>query len=56
MFADLPVPAEDKILGISRQFRADPRANKMNLTVGVYANEKGETIILDTVKEAEKPR
>lgn len=54
MFADLPVPAEDKILGIARQFRADPRENKMNLSVGVYANEKGETIILDTVKEAEK--
>ena len=54
MFADLPVPAADKILGIARDFRADPRENKMNLSVGVYANEKGETIILDTVKEAEK--
>ncbi len=53
MFADLPVPAEDKILGIARQFRADPRANKMNLSVGVYADTHGETIILDTVKEAE---
>ena len=54
MFANLPVPPEDKILGLMRQFREDPREHKIDLCVGVYANEKGETIILDTVKEAEQ--
>ncbi|MGB1011945.1 MAG: aromatic amino acid transaminase [Thiolinea sp.] len=54
MFANLPVPAEDKILGLMRRFREDPRDNKMDLSVGVYADEKGQTIILDVVKEAEK--
>lgn len=54
MFANLPVPPEDRILGLMRQFREDPREHKIDLCVGVYANEKGETIILDTVKEAEQ--
>lgn len=54
MFHNLPVPPEDKILGLMRQFREDPREHKIDLSVGVYANEKGETIILDVVKEAEK--
>ena len=53
MFANLPVPPEDKILGLVRRFREDPRETKMDLSVGVYADEKGQTIILDVVKEAE---
>ncbi|MEZ5447486.1 MAG: hypothetical protein R3E89_00075 [Thiolinea sp.] len=54
MFANLPVPAEDKIIGLMRQFREDPRDHKMDLSVGVYADQKGRTIILDVVKQAEK--
>lgn len=54
MFEQLPTPPEDQIIGLMRQFRNDPREHKMDLSVGVYANEKGETIILDAVKKAEQ--
>ncbi len=54
MFSNLPTPPADKIISIIKQFREDPRPEKMDLSVGVYANEKGETIILDTVKLAER--
>ena len=54
MFNNLPVPAEDKIIGLMRLFREDPRSDKTDLSVGVYADQQGNTIILDVVKEAEK--
>jgi len=53
MFEHLPVAPPDSILGLSEAFSKDPRANKINLTVGVYKDEQGRTPILDTVKKAE---
>ncbi|PID46625.1 MAG: aromatic amino acid aminotransferase [Proteobacteria bacterium] len=53
MFEMLPHPKPDAILAQMAPFKVDPRPEKMNLGVGVYMNEKGETIILDSVKEAE---
>ena len=54
MFDHLPTAPADPILGLSQAFRADPRSDKIDLTVGVYKDETGATPILKSVKEAEK--
>ncbi len=54
MFETLQTPPPDKILALSVAFRADPRADKIDLGVGVYKDEAGVTVILRAVKEAER--
>ncbi|MGF1659320.1 MAG: aromatic amino acid transaminase [Rubrimonas sp.] len=54
MFETLQTPPPDKILALSAAFRADPRADKLDLGVGVYKDEAGATVILRAVKEAER--
>lgn len=54
MWQDIkPAPA-DSILGLTEAFYADTNPNKVNLGVGVYKNEEGETPIMECVKRAEK--
>ncbi len=48
-----PVPP-DAILGIMQMFRADDSPDKVDLSVGVYQDDDGNTPILDCVKQAEK--
>jgi len=48
-----PLPA-DKILMLSSLFRADERASKIDLGVGVYKDASGHTPIMRAVKKAEK--
>ncbi|QYJ84271.1 MULTISPECIES: amino acid aminotransferase [Shewanella] len=56
MFENLsPMPA-DPILGLMTKFREDPHANKVDLGVGVYKDEAGNTPILACVKRAEQHR
>ncbi|WP_299005192.1 amino acid aminotransferase [uncultured Shewanella sp.] len=45
--------AADPILGLTDAFKADERANKVNLGVGIYKDESGQTPILKSVKAAE---
>lgn len=48
-------PAQpDPILGLTEAFKADSRAEKANLSVGVYVDETGVTPVLPTVLEAER--
>lgn len=54
MFEDLPNLPQDPILGLMAAFRADSHPNKIDLGVGVYRNEAGETPVLRAVKEAER--
>ena len=55
MFFDNIVAAPaDPILGLTEEFRNDTKPNKINLGVGVYKNDAGETPVLQTVKKAEK--
>lgn len=55
MFFDrIEAAPADPILGITVAFKNDPRHDKINLGVGVYKNEQGETAILNCVKKAEK--
>src|SRR3954470_3002678 len=54
MFDSLPLAPPDAILGLSDAFRSDPNPRKINLSVGVYKDEQGNTPILTCVKEAER--
>jgi aspartate/tyrosine/aromatic aminotransferase len=54
MFADLPLAPPDAILGLMEAFQKDPNPKKINLSVGVYKDEQGNTPILASVKEAER--
>ncbi len=53
MFNELEMAPPDPILGLTAAFREDPNPNKINLGVGVYKNESGDTPIPDCVKKAE---
>ncbi len=56
MFGRLKALPEDPILGLSIKYKADTNPLKIDLGVGVYKNEAGETTILNCVKKAEKFR
>ncbi len=54
LFAGVPLAPRDPILGLNEQFAADPRADKVNLGVGVYVDEHGKLPVLRCVAEAER--
>jgi aspartate/tyrosine/aromatic aminotransferase len=54
MLERIEAAPKDAILGLTEAFKADPRAEKINLSVGVYQDETGKTPLLECVKEAEK--
>lgn len=56
MFGRLKALPADPILGLSIKYRADENPLKIDLGVGVYKNEAGDTTILNCVKKAEKFR
>jgi aspartate aminotransferase len=53
MFERLERMPPDPILGLMAAFRADADARKVDLGVGVYRNDKGETPVLEAVRKAE---
>ncbi|MGB2041844.1 MAG: aromatic amino acid transaminase [Porticoccaceae bacterium] len=53
MFESLKPVAMDPILGLMAAYRADTRAQKIDLGVGVYMNDRGHTPVMTSVKEAE---
>lgn len=54
MFERLATLPADPILGLMSLFRNDPNPRKVDLGVGIYKNEQGETPVLASVLEAEK--
>ncbi len=54
MFQTLTPQAPDKILQLIGMFNADPRAEKVDLGVGVYKNAQGVTPVMRAVRAAEK--
>lgn len=54
MFEQLKLIPKDPILGLVEQFNQDTRLDKVNLTVGVYYNEKGKPGVFEAVRTAEK--
>src|SRR5688572_12648308 len=45
---------DDPILGLMAAFRADSDARKVDLGVGVYRDERGDTPVLECVRAAER--
>jgi aromatic-amino-acid transaminase len=56
VFTEVPAAPRDPILGMTEQFNADIRTNKINLGVGVYQDEAGKLPLLKAVKAAEDKR
>ena len=53
MFEKFTPAKADPILGLSKLFNADPRTDKIDLGVGVYKDDSGNTPIMRAVKKAE---
>jgi aspartate aminotransferase len=53
VFEVLPALAPDPILGLSAAFKADTNPHKIDLGVGVYKDEQGNTPIVKAVAEAQ---
>jgi aromatic-amino-acid transaminase len=53
MFEKVIAAPADPILGLTEEFKKDSRAEKINLGVGIYKNEQGQTPVLATVKKVE---
>lgn len=54
LFSTVEQAPEDPILGLSEQYRADPRPTKVNLGVGVYQDATGRLPLLRCVEIAEQ--
>jgi len=54
VFNHLEAIPPDPILGLITAYAKDPNPSKIDLGIGVYRNELGDTPILDCVKQAEK--
>lgn len=54
VFSALTTLPDDPILSLTGKFLADPRDCKVNLGVGMYLDEKGQTPILEVVREAQE--
>ena len=54
MLASLATVAPDPLWGLTAAFRADPRPDKVDLVVGVYRDDSGQTPVMAAVKAAEE--
>ena len=54
LFSGLDALAPDVILGIAQAFRADPSPQKVDLGIGIYKDDKGQSPVLPSVKATEK--
>ena len=53
MFGHLDAYAGDPILSLNEAFQQDPRADKVNLSIGIYFDDAGRIPVLDCVRQAE---
>ena len=53
MFEMVELAPPDAILGLTEAYKADPAQEKVNLGVGIYQNEEGQTPTLACVQKAE---
>lgn len=54
MFENVKAAPADPILGLGELYNAETRPNKINLGIGVYKDETGQTPVLNCVKKAEQ--
>lgn len=53
MFEHVDAYPGDPILSLNEDFKNDPRAGKINLSIGVYLDEEGRLPVMRAVREAE---
>jgi aromatic-amino-acid transaminase len=53
LFQHLEPYAGDPILSLNEAFGHDPRAHKVNLSIGIYFDDEGRIPVLDSVRQAE---
>ncbi|WP_417783172.1 aromatic amino acid transaminase [Terasakiella pusilla] len=53
MFQNLQPPTVDAIIALMAKVNADERADKIDLSVGIYKDEEGRTPVMKAVSEAE---
>jgi len=53
LFSHVEPYAGDPILSLNEAFQKDPRADKVNLSIGIYFDDAGRIPVLDCVKQAE---
>jgi aromatic-amino-acid transaminase len=53
MFEHIPAYPGDPILSLNEDFQLDPRANKVNLSIGIYFDADGKLPMMDAVRKAE---
>jgi aspartate/tyrosine/aromatic aminotransferase len=46
MFESIPAKKGDSILALMTEYKNDPRTEKMDLGIGIYRNNEGETPIM----------
>lgn len=54
MFQQIAMPKGDPILSLITEYRNDERAHKIDLGIGVYRDDQGETPVMKAVLEAEQ--
>lgn len=54
MFRHVEPFGGDPILSLNEDFQRDPRADKVNLTIGIYFDEQGRIPVLESVRRAEQ--
>ncbi len=53
MFQHIEPYAGDPILSLNEAFQKDPRADKVNLSIGIYFDDQGRIPVLGSVRQAE---
>jgi aromatic-amino-acid transaminase len=53
MFAHIEPYAGDPILSLNEDFQKDPRAGKINLSIGIYFDDAGKIPVMEAVRQAE---
>ncbi|HEX5684877.1 MAG TPA: amino acid aminotransferase [Ideonella sp.] len=53
MFAHIAPYAGDPILSLNEDFQKDPRAGKINLSIGIYFDDAGKIPVMESVRKAE---
>ncbi|SAK52121.1 aromatic amino acid aminotransferase [Caballeronia temeraria] len=53
MFEHIDAYPGDPILSLNEDFAKDPRANKVNLSIGIYYDDEGRLPVMRAVREAE---
>jgi len=53
MFSHVPAYPGDPILSLMEDFQADPRPNKVSLSIGIYFDDDGKLPVMDAVRQAE---